>query len=106
MPRPSLSTELCGVKLSNPTILASGFLGVSPLTMDRVARCGAGAVTMKSVGPRPWTGYPNPTVISNEQYMLNAVGLPTAGFKNIEHEWEGLRKLKVPFIASVYGTSP
>ncbi len=106
MPWPSLSTELCGVKLSNPTILASGFLGVSPLTMDRAGKCGVGAVTMKSVGPRPWPGYPNPTVVANGEYMLNAVGLPTAGFRNIEPEWEGLRKLRIPFIASLYGTSP
>ena len=105
MARIDLSLSLCGVKLANPTILASGFLGVSPFTLERVGRCGAGAVTMKSVGPRPWPGYPNPTVVANKEFMLNAVGLPTAGYKNIEPEWEGMRKLKIPFIASLYGTS-
>ncbi len=104
--RPDLRISLCGVRLGNPTILASGFLGVSPFTLERVAACGAGAVTMKSVGKTPWAGYPNPTVVANKDYMLNAVGLPTAGYRNIEHEWAGLRKLKVPFIASLYGTSP
>jgi len=44
-----LQTEFAGVKLSSPTVLASGFLGTSVEIMARVAKNGAGAVTTKSI---------------------------------------------------------
>ena len=43
--KPDLSTNLCGVPMPNPTVVASGILGLSHEVMVRVARCGAGAVT-------------------------------------------------------------
>ncbi|MCR4369415.1 MAG: dihydroorotate dehydrogenase, partial [archaeon] len=73
----------------------------------RVAKEGAGAVTMKSIGPRERKGHKNPTVIEWEHGLLNAVGLPTPGYLNTEEEFEELRALKklgVPLIASIYGS--
>ena len=40
---PDLSVNLCGVHLPNPTVLASGVLGLTHEIMTRVARAGAGA---------------------------------------------------------------
>ena len=48
MGRIDLSTTLCGVRLPNPTVLASGVLGLSHEILVRVAEAGAGAVTTKS----------------------------------------------------------
>ena len=74
-----LTTDLCGVRLPTPLILASGILGTSAALMARVGRCGAGAVTSKSCSPQPRAGHPNPTVIKWGPGFLNAVGLANPG---------------------------
>jgi len=102
----SLKTEIAGLKLRNPTILASGILGSSAEYLREVARAGAGAVTTKSVGPKPRDGYKNPTVIQVECGFLNAVGLPNPGIEKFVDEIKRLRDLEVPLIVSVYGFSP
>ena len=81
-----LNVDFCGVKMKNPTRLASGVLGVTASSLIRVAKSGAGAVTMKSVGPIERTGHNNPTVIDLEFGLLNAVGLPSPGYKNMDEE--------------------
>lgn len=103
-----LETVFCGVKMSNPTRLASGILGVNAGQLIRAAKEGAGAVTMKSIGPREREGHKNPTVIEWEHGLLNAVGLPTPGYLNCDEEFDELKELKkhnVPLIASIYGST-
>jgi len=93
--------------MQNPTRLASGILGVNAGQLIRVGKDGAGAVTMKSIGPRERQGHNNPTVVEWEHGLLNAVGLPTPGYKNYDEEFEELKELEkhgVPLIASVYGS--
>jgi len=102
----SLKTEIAGLTLRNPTILASGILGSSAEYLREVARAGAGAVTTKSVGPKPRDGYKNPTVIQVECGFLNAVGLPNPGIEKFVDEIGRLRDLEVPLIVSVFGFSP
>lgn len=102
-----LETRFCGIELKNPTRLASGVMGVNAGQIIRVAKEGAGAVTIKSLGPMERQGHKNPTVIEWEHGLLNAVGLPTPGYKNADSEFEELKELKkigVPLIASIYGT--
>lgn len=102
-----LGTTFCGVNLKNPTRLASGIMGVNAGQLIRVGKEGAGAVTMKSIGPRERAGHKNPTCIEWEHGLLNAVGLPTPGYKNYDEEFEELKELKkigVPLIASIYGS--
>ena len=74
-----LSVELAGVRLPSPFVLASGILGTHASLMARVARAGAGAVTMKSAGPGPRPGHPNPTCVDFGAGLLNAVGLANPG---------------------------
>lgn len=100
-----LETKLAGVRLENPTVLCSGILGTSAAILKRAADSGAGAVTIKSIGPEPREGHDNPTVIAYESGLLNAVGLSTQGYENMEEEWASLSDLDVPVIASVYGGS-
>ncbi len=102
-----LETEFCGARLKNVTRLASGIMGVNAGQLIRVAKEGAGAVTMKSIGPRERQGHKNPTCIEWEHGLLNAVGLPTPGYRNYDEEFEelkALKKINVPLIASVYGS--
>ncbi|MCK4327377.1 MAG: dihydroorotate dehydrogenase [Candidatus Diapherotrites archaeon] len=100
-----LTMEIAGLKLKNPTILAAGFLGTSASILKRVADSGAGAVTIKSIGPEPREGNPNPTVLCWGEGLMNAVGLPTPGYKNMTREWAELKDISVPVIASFYGGS-
>jgi dihydroorotate dehydrogenase (NAD+) catalytic subunit len=79
MPDPDLSVELCGVRLRNPLVLASGILGTGAQLLRRVADCGAGMVTTKSCGPARRAGHPNPTVLDWGHGLINAVGLANPG---------------------------
>src|SRR2546428_5312182 len=69
-----LRTEVAGVRLRNPTMLASGFLDETGGSMARVYEAGAGAVVTKSIGPQPREGYPHPTIAELDAGLLNAVG--------------------------------
>jgi len=97
-------TELCGIRLKNPTVLASGILGVSADLLKRVASNGAGAVTTKSIGPVEREGHNNPTVVEIDNGLYNAVGLPTPGYLNMVDEFRAWADIQVPVIASVYGS--
>jgi dihydroorotate dehydrogenase (NAD+) catalytic subunit len=101
-----LSRTLCGVKLENPTILASGIMGVTAASLARVAKADAGAVTKKSIGLKPRAGHDNPTMVEVTGGYLNAMGLPTPGVEEAIAELEEYRKLsKTPIIASFYGSN-
>ncbi|MBS3106206.1 dihydroorotate dehydrogenase [Candidatus Woesearchaeota archaeon] len=98
-----LSATLCGVSLDNPTILASGILGVSKLGVARMGREGAGAVTLKSLCHEERKGHPAPNMFVIDDGMLNAVGLPGQGIDNAVKEFGRLDDLPVPVIGSIFG---
>ena len=101
-----LSISLAGLELKNPTILASGILGYSAESLNRVVRGGAGAVVTKSVGIQPRVGYPNPTVVQAEGGLINAMGLPNPGIDVYAEEIKFSKTvLRVPVIVSVFGYS-
>ena len=98
-----LATNLCGIKLRNPTILASGILGVTKESVDRIGKLGAGAVTLKSLCHEPRVGNPNPTMFADKSVFMNAVGLPGQGIDNAVKDFKKLNDLSVPVIGSIYG---
>jgi dihydroorotate dehydrogenase (NAD+) catalytic subunit len=101
-----LSVDLAGLRLSNPTILASGILGYSAETLESIAKSGAGAVVTKSVGLKPRRGYANPTIAQTSCGLINAMGLPNPGIDEFVKEIrEAKAVLDVPLIVSVYGFS-
>ena len=101
-----LSTSLAGLELRNPIALASGILGYSPESLQRIAEAGAGAVVTKSVGLEPRMGYPNPTVVQVDCGIINAMGLPNPGMAEYASEISFTKTvIKVPLIVSVYGYS-
>jgi len=107
MPRSSpLEVEVAGLKLRNPTILASGILGLSSSALREVAEVGAGAVVTKSIGLKAREGYKNPTVVQVECGLINAMGLPNPGIHSFVDEIKEGKDFPVPFIVSVYGFSP
>ncbi|MBI2133117.1 dihydroorotate dehydrogenase [Candidatus Woesearchaeota archaeon] len=74
-----IRTNILNIELKNPTILASGIMGVSGSSCVYAARNGAGAVIPKSIGPSERQGHSNPIITQFESGFLNAVGLPNAG---------------------------
>jgi len=102
---PELSTEIAGLKLPNPTMLASGFLGVSGETMRRVVEAGAGAVVTKSSSLKPREGNPGPTIVMVPVGLLNAIGLASPGISMMKDEMTEAKRSGVPVIASVFGFS-
>ncbi|HHX43407.1 MAG TPA: dihydroorotate dehydrogenase [Chloroflexi bacterium] len=99
--------DLCGVRLRNPLVLASGIWGSCAGTLVRVGRAGAGAVTAKSCSLEPRSGHPNPTVLDWGGGLINAVGLANPGAdaqaEMLRTARAGLAPQGVPLIASVFG---
>lgn len=96
-----LSVNLAGIPLNNPTILASGILGLDVATLKRVVKAGAGAVTLKSLTSEPRKGHNNPIFIeAAEGAFMNAVGYANKG---IDHGVEEFKKWdeKTPLIGSI-----
>jgi len=101
-----LDVEIAGLKLANPTMLAAGILGMSGLTLKRVADVGAGAIVTKSLGLKPRSGYTNPTVAHVEGGLVNAMGLPNPGIEYFTQKMQETRGIEVPLIFSIYAFSP
>ncbi|MCW4005351.1 MAG: dihydroorotate dehydrogenase [Candidatus Bathyarchaeota archaeon] len=101
-----LNTNFAGLKLDNPTALASGILGYSTGSMLLVEENGAGALITKSVGVNPRMGYPNPTVVQAKSGLINAMGLPNPGINEYTKEISYAKTvLTAPLIVSIYGYS-
>ena len=93
------------MKFRNPTMLASGFLGVSGLTLGRAVEAGAGAIVTKSSSLKPREGNPGPTIVELPVGLLNAIGLASPGIVLMKDEIEEAKRSGVPVIVSVFGFS-
>lgn len=109
MHEPNLSVDLGGVRLRNPTVLASGILGLSEDLLIRVGESGAGAVVTKSCGLKPRAGYPNPVVADWGGGLINAVGLSNPGVEATAQEIRiakrALKPKGIAVIASIFAES-
>jgi len=102
---PDITTNISGIKLQNPTMLASGIMDENSGSIKRIIDCGAGAIVTKSIGLKARKGYPNPTVIELEHGILNAMGLPNPGIENYCEEIKLFENSKTPIIGSIYGSN-
>jgi dihydroorotate dehydrogenase (NAD+) catalytic subunit len=100
---PDISVKIFDLKLKNPLILASGILGLSGEILNRIGEAGASALVTKSAGLSPREGYNGPTVVETPGGLLNALGLPNPGIKEMIKEFKIIKKSGLPLIASVYG---
>lgn len=101
-----LKVDIGELQLPNPTMLASGVLGYTAQSFDRVAKAGAGAIVTKSVGTQPRVGYVNPTVVQSASGLINAMGLPNPGIDVFSSEIvESKLTVHIPIIVSVFGYS-
>jgi dihydroorotate dehydrogenase (NAD+) catalytic subunit len=99
-----LEVELCGLKLKNPMMLASGILGSSASSLNEIAR-NAGAVVAKSVGMEARNGYKNPVVMAYGHGIINAIGLASPSAKDFAKELAKFNG-EAPLIVSLYASTP
>jgi dihydroorotate dehydrogenase (NAD+) catalytic subunit len=100
----NLSVKLDKIHLRNPTMLASGILGISQSVFERLYHENIGAVVTKSISVKPMKGYPNPTVIPlGGGSYLNAVGLSNPGVDAFSRELS--HNKIIPIFISLVGSS-
>lgn len=98
-----LSIDIAGIRLRNPLLLASGFLGISQEIFNRLYNDGLGAIVSKSISVSPLEGYKGPTVVSlGEKGYLNAIGLSNPGSDAFANE---IINNQTPLIVSIVGSS-
>ena len=100
-----LSVNIKTLRLLNPTILASGLLGLDTSILKSVARGGAGAVTMKSLTSEPRAGHPNPILVEVENGFLNAVGYANKGIEKGVEEFKKYDLKNTPLIGNIVAGS-
>ncbi len=105
---PLLATTLGRLRLRNPIILASGFLGETGQSLVRCFAHGCGGVVTKSIGTLPRLGHANPTVVEVDGGLLNAIGLANPGMEHYRSELAAVRDAQVPgpIIGSIFGADP
>ena len=101
-----LSLELCGVKLKNPVIAASGTFGFGR-EYDELYDIGQlGGISVKGLSLKPRTGNPPSRIAETPSGMLNSVGLQNPGVDSfIENDLPWLLEKDVAVIANITGTS-
>ena len=98
-----LSVDVGGLRIRNPTMLASGILGISYEVFKRVYEAGIGAIVSKSISIDPREGYKNPTVLSVECGYLNAVGLSNPGMDAFSKEIAN--NSDIPIVVNLVGST-
>lgn len=101
-----MSVNLCGIKLKNPIVTASGTFGFGWEYKDYYDIQRLGAICVKGLTLQPREGNPPPRIAETSRGMLNSVGLQNPGvdaFLKGLLPW--LRKLDVPVIANAAGFS-
>lgn len=102
----NLSQTILGVEFENPTILASGIMGITASSWRYCAQNGAGGITTKSLWLHEHKGHRNPTIIATDVWTLNAVGVPDAGPEKAVEEIGSYNQDKpVPLIGNIIAES-
>ena len=98
-----LKSKICGIEFENPLLLAAGVMGSTASSLNWALKSGAAGVVTKSFSIEANEGYHNPTTVSVEGGILNAIGLSSQGVENFKEE---LEKVNGITIASIYGSNP
>ena len=86
-----LGVEICGLKLKNPVMSASGTFGYGGEYARFVPPEVLGAIVTKGISLEPRSGNPPPRIVETPAGMMNAIGLENVGL-------EGFIKNKLPYL--------
>ncbi len=99
-----LSVDLCGVRLKNPVMNASGTFGSGQEYSEFLDLNEMGAVVTKGVSIVPWEGNESPRICETPSGMLNAIGLQNPGIDTfLERDLPFLNKFDTTVIVNVCG---
>ena len=101
------SVELCGVKLDNPVIPASGTFGFGKEHNEFYDINILGSISIKGTTREARFGNPTPRIAECRSGMINSVGLQNPGVDAVvSHELPELRKIfRKPIVANISGFS-
>ncbi len=99
-----LETTLCGIRLRNPVLAASGTFGYGIEFANLVNLNELGGLVTKGLSREPIAGNPAPRLWHTEGGMINSVGLQNVGVAAfVSDKLPNLRAYEVPVIANVFG---
>ncbi|MFC1511154.1 dihydroorotate dehydrogenase [Candidatus Margulisiibacteriota bacterium] len=101
-----LETEIAGIKMKNPVMVASGTFGYGEEASKFVDLNKLGAIVTKTVTLEAREGNPPPRIVETASGMLNSIGLQNKGVKDfIANSLPFLSKFKTPVIVNIAGDS-
>ena len=101
-----LSVDICGIRLKNPVIAASGTFGFGREHAGYMDLNKIGGISVKGLTLRPREGNKPPRVAETPAGMLNSVGLQNPGVRYfIENEIRFLRQYSAAIIANIAGNT-
>ncbi len=103
-PEPDLSAELCGVRLRNPVLLASGTCGYGTELSPFLDLRQLGGIVAKSLTLEPRAGNQPPRITETPAGMLNAISLENVGVDVFLREKLPALPTELPVFASAFET--
>ncbi len=104
MPGAQLETNLCGIRLGNPVLAASGTFAygvefASILDLDAL-----GGIVVKGLSREPMAGNKPPRLYEAASGMINSVGLQNIGVREfVREKLPALARLKTAVFANIFG---
>jgi dihydroorotate dehydrogenase (NAD+) catalytic subunit len=99
-----LETSICGIRLRNPVIAASGTFAYGAEFAEQVDLNKLGGFVVKGISREPIEGNPAPRVYETEAGMINSIGLQNIGVRAFAAEkLPALAKLDTAVFVNVFG---
>lgn len=101
-----LSVNICGVRLNNPLIAASGTFGFGHEFSEFYPLSTLGGISCKGITLKPRLGNPPPRIAEGKDGILNSVGLQNPGVDHfIENDLPWLSQQGTAVIANIAGNT-
>jgi len=101
---PVLATSLCGIRLRNPVVAASGTFAYGIEFEKLVDLNRLGGLVVKGLSREPIEGNPPPRVYETEGGMINSIGLQNIGVHAfVKEKLPALARLGTAVFANVFG---
>jgi dihydroorotate dehydrogenase (NAD+) catalytic subunit len=105
-PESPLATEIAGIRMKNPVMVASGTFGYGPEYADLLDLNALGAIVVKGILMEPWEGNATPRMVEVPGGLVNAIGLQNPGVRKFLADYlPFLRQFNTPVIVNVWGRS-
>ena len=99
-----LETTVCGIRLRNPVIAASGTFAYGVEFAEQVDLNQLGGFVVKGISREPIEGNPAPRVYETEAGMINSIGLQNIGVQAfVKEKLPALAKLQTAVFVNVFG---